>query len=397
MARLTAKTVENLKAADTRREIPDQGCTGLYAIIQPSGRKGWAVRYRFGGKTRKLTLRPTLTLGEAREVAKKALREVEQGKDPATLKFEAQAAQEKATADRARDTIDALAPQFVERHAKKHTRPNSWRQALHVFNHIVLPAWRGRSIHDIRRRDIIELVEGVAERHPVMGNRALAHLSKFFNWCLEREVITASPCAGIKPPAKEQARERVLDDDEIKRLWLGCEAIGGPTSLCMQLLLLTGQRREEIARLKWSEVKGDTLELPMPRMKGKQTHLVPLSRQAAAIIASLPQIGDYLFGTSPVSHFSRIKRELDEHMGETPPWVIHDLRRTAASQMAKLGVSVPVIEKVIGHRSGVFRGIVGVYQKYDFAAEKRAALQRWAEHIDTLVTGRQAKVVTLRR
>jgi integrase len=390
MVRLTTKFIENLKPATVRREIPDDGCRGLYCISQPTGRKAWAVRYRYQGKTRKLTLDPRLSLAAAREAATAALRELERGRDPAALKFDAEAAAKKAAAERAGDTIDNLSAQFIERHAKKHTRENSWRQAMHVFNNIVLPAWSGRVVHDIRRRDIIDLVEGVAEDRPVMANRALAHLSKFFNWCLERDVIQASPCAGIKLPAKEHARERVLDDGEIRRLWLACEAIDGPTGRCIQLLLLTGQRRGEIADAKWSEVHGDVLEFSAERMKGKQAHVVPLSSKAAAIIASLPRIGDYIFGRSPINHFDRIKRQLDEHMGETKPWVVHDLRRTVASGMAKIGVPVPVIEKILAHRSGTFRGIVGTYQRHDFLIEKRDALSRWARHVEKLVSGEPA-------
>jgi Arm DNA-binding domain len=169
MARLTAKAVENLKPAAVRREVPDSRCRGLYLVLQPSGRKAWAVRYRFAGKTRKLTLNAGLTLAEAREAATTALREVERGNDPATLRFEARAQDAAAAADRKRDTIERLAEQFIEQHAKRKTRKSSWRQAEHVLNNIALPAWRGRTVHDIQRRDIRELVESVAKDRPVMA------------------------------------------------------------------------------------------------------------------------------------------------------------------------------------------------------------------------------------
>jgi integrase len=385
MVKLTTKSVENLKPAAVRREIPDTGCKGLYAIVQPTGRRAWAVRYRYAGKTRKLTLDGGLSLAAARQAATAALRELEQGRDPAALKFDAEAAAKKAAAERAGDTVDNLAARFIEQHAKKRTRQNSWRQAVHVFDDIVLPVWSGRVIHDIQRRDVRELVERVAEDRPVMANRALAHLSKFFAWLCQRDVIQSSPCVGVVRPAEEKARERLLDDNEIRRLWLACDAIDGPAGRCIQLLLLTGQRRGEIAGAKWSEVHGDVLEFSAERMKGKQPHVVPLSGQATAIIASLPRIGDYIFGRSPINHFDRIKREIDAHMGDTPPWVVHDLRRTVASGLAKLKVPVPVIEKVLAHRSGTFRGIVQTYQRHDYLDEKRDALRRWADHIAQLV------------
>jgi integrase len=401
MAKLTTKFVENVKRPDSRREIPDSGCRGLYLIVQPTGRKAWAVRYRFEGKTRKLTLDSGLTLAEARKAATDALHKLERGDDPAALKFDAQAKAEKAAADRKRDTVEHLAEQFIEQYAKRKTREKSWQQTQHVFHNIVLPAWRGRTVHDIQRRDIRELVEGVAEDRPIMANRALAHLSKFFNWLLERDVIQASPCAGIKPPSKEHARERVLSDDEIKALWHTCDAIKGPAGPAVKLMLLTGQRCGEVVGMRRSEISGDVWTLAPARTKNKQRHEVPLSAQALAIINELRIIDeDFVFTTSEtkrLGNMSRAKAALDAQMQPKEPWVLHDLRRTAASGMAARGIKLPVIEKVLNHKSGTFRGIVGVYQRHEYAAEKRDALQRWANHVEGLVSGKQAddKVVQM--
>jgi len=391
MARLTAKAIENLKPAAERREIPDSGCRGLYAVVQPTGRKTWAVRYRFGGKTRKLTLDPTFTLAAAREAATAALREVEQGHDPAALKFAAQA----TAVDRAKDTVDRLAAQFIEEHAKRKTRQNSWRQTVHVFDDIVLSAWSGRVVHEIQRRDIRELVKHVATSRPVMANRTLAALSKFFAWLCEEDIILASPCVGVKPPANEEPRERALDDGEVRRLWLACEVIGAPAGAYIKLLLLTGARVSEIAEAKWSEVRGDVLEFPIRRMKAKRPHIVPLSTQAAAIIESLPRIGDYVFGRSPVSHLNRIKQELGELMGDMEPWQLRDVRRTVRTGMGRLGIDDSIAERVIAHSVGGV--IMKTYNTYNYLPEMRAALQKWADHVDMLVSGRKAgKVVQLR-
>jgi integrase len=401
MARLTAKSVENAKPfAEGRREIPDGGCRGLYLIVQPSGRKAWAVRYRFAGKTRKLTLDAGLTLAEAREAATAALREVERGNDPAALKFEAQAQDAAVAADRKRDTIERLAEQFIEQHAKRKTRKSSWRQAEHVLNNIALPVWQGRTVHDIQRRDIRDLVEGVAIDRPVMANRALAHLSKFFNWLCEQDIIAASPCAGVKPPAKEQARDRILSDTEIKALWSACGDIGGVVGSAVKLMLLTGQRCGEVVGMRHSEILGDIWTLPPVRTKNKQRHEVPLSAQALAIIEAIPAINaDYVFTASEtkrLGNMSRAKAALDAKMKPRTPWVLHDLRRTAASGMAALGVKLPVIEKCLNHKSGSFRGIVGVYQRHSFLPEMRVALQRWADHVDQIIGDEPAKVVPLR-
>jgi integrase len=392
MPRLSAISIENMRPRVQRYAVPDSGCRGLYLNVYPTGRKSWSVRYRFASTTRNLTLDGFPPLALARKTATNALAEVDQGKDPAAVK------QESRRTDRARigDTVEHWASLFVERYAKKHTRPNSWRQTVHVFGDYVLPAWRGRLTHDIKRKDVRALLEDIAERKPIMANRVHGVLSKFFKWVCARDDELTSPVISVERPAPENVRERVLDDDEIAQLWRALTAIGGPTAAAIQVLLLTGQRRNEIALLKWSEVKGDTLELPQERMKGKRAHTVPLSTQAAAIIAAQRRIGERVFvHESP--HFDRLKREIDAHMGDVPKWVVHDIRRSVASGMARIGVAVPVIEKVMAHRKGTFAGVVGVYQKHSFLSEMAIAMQRWGDHLEQLIGGKPAKVVKLRR
>src|SRR5262249_30982702 len=159
-------------------------------------------------------------------------------------------------------------------------------------------------VHEIERRDIKELVQHIAKDRPVMANRALAHLSKFFNWLVDdAEVLKSSPCAGMKQPAKERARVRVLTDDEIKALWLACDEISYPAGPAIKLLLLTGQRRGEVFDMRRSEIVGDVWTLPPAlkknedaRTKNGERHELPLSAQAMAIVESTPQIdGDYVF------------------------------------------------------------------------------------------------------
>ena len=394
---LTAVSVANARPGQQRREIPDAGCRGLYLVVQPSGRKSWAVRYRFAGKPRKVTLDGALTLAAARKAAADALHELERGNDPAALKSKTKA----TAATLAADTVDRWAAQFIELHARRKTRALTLAQYESVLRRLVLPAWRGRTVHDIKRRDVIELLEQIAIDRPIMANRTHGVISKLFNWLCERDVIVASPCAGVKRPSEETARKRVLTDPEIKRLWLACDAIGGPAGACIKTLLLTGQRRSEVAGMRRSEISGDVWSLPGERTKNKKRHDVPLSAQALAILESIPVIArsDYVFtlGRAPLSHFDRSKQLIDLQMKPDGPWVLHDLRRTVASGMARLGVRLPVIEKCLNHSSGTFRGIVATYQRHDFAAEKRDALARWADHIDSIVSGKPVgKVVKLR-
>jgi integrase len=402
-AGLTAKKIENIKPSVARQEIPDGGCRGLYLVVQPSGRKSWAVRYRFNGKPKKLTLDGVGSLAEARKVATLALHELERGNDPAGLKFDAKAAEAKDAAERAGDTVDNLVTQFIERWAKKQTRKNSWRMTQRIFERFVLPAWQGRIIYDIKRRDVIDLVEGVAEDRPVLANRVHAALSKFFNWLASRDVIVASPCAGVARPSKEQPRDRILSDDELKAVWLAAGELGYPAGPFVRMMILTGQRRGEVAGMGRGEIQGDVWTLPPERTKNNSRHAVPLSRQVMAILESTPEIVgvvDHVFSGvrgRMVSDFSRIKDHLDARVRFKDPWTFHDLRRSAASGMAKIGVKLPVIERVLNHKSESFAGIVGVYQRHDYAAEKREALQRWADYIDDVVSGKPAgKVVQAR-
>jgi integrase len=391
---LTDIAIRNLKAEAARYEIPDPGARGLRVIVQPSGRKSLAVRYRnAAGRARKLTLPAGITLAAARKLAADALLDVAQGKDPATAK---QAGRRAARAQ-GDDTVERLAVQFIEQHAKRHTRPATVRATEGAFRNIILPAWGARSVHDIARRDVLDILDQVAADRPVLANRTKAVMTKFFNWAASRDIIKASPCVGVAAPTKETARDRVLNDDELRRLWRAGEAVGGNVSAYVKLLILTGQRRSEIAGLRWKEVSDGVLAFPSERMKGRQAHVLPLSTQAAAIIDAMPKVDDFVLGGTLRWHFHHVKRALDAHMGDVPKWVTHDVRRSVASSMARIGVPLPVIEKILAHRSGSFRGIVGTYQRHSFLPEMAAAMQRWADHVERLVGGKPAKVVKLQR
>jgi integrase len=237
-----------------------------------------------------------------------------------------------------------------------------------------------------------------------MANRAHGVLSKFFKWVCARDDELTSPVIGVERPAPERARERMLDDDEIVRLWKALDAIGGPTAAALQVLVLTGQRKHEIALLEWDEIglgvmdAGiNVLDLPAARMKGRQAHMLPMSTQAAEIIDAQPRVNDLVFAYKR-PHFERLKREIDARMGDVSKWVIHDVRRSVASGMARIGIALPVIEKVLAHRKGSFAGVAGTYQRHTFLPEMASALQRWGDHVEGLVSGRKlTKVVRLHK
>jgi integrase len=399
MARLTIRSVEAMKPKAVRQEIPDSFLPGLYLIQQPSGAKGWAVRYRHQGIPRKLTLGgyPALGLQDARKLGAKALRAVAEGRDPGREKVQARAAKA--------DSADRIVEEFLDRHVRRSNRPRTAQETERLLRQHVLPRWRGRMVHEITRRDVLDVLDRVVDAGaPIAANRVLAAVRKFFNWCVARDIIAASPCAGVKPPTAERARDRVLSDDELKRVLQAADKVGGTFGPLVKLLALTGQRRDEVAQMRWDEVDIDKRlwALAPARVKNNQSHQVPLSAAALAVLEQLPRVAGSPFvltngGASPASGYSKGKRRLDALLpADMPPWRLHDLRRSAASGMARLGVNLPVIEKVLNHASGSFAGIVGVYQKHSFANEKRAALEAWGRHVDSLISGKPAKVVRLR-
>jgi integrase len=425
-----------------RTELPDRGCKGLYLVIQPGGAKSWAVRYRYQGRPRKLTLGPVasetgeaepadhpeidrpLSLAAARLLAAGALREVEKGIDPAKTKQIAVKAGAETAAAKAADTVDNLKTLFIERYAKRQNR--SWEQTEWIFDKLVLPAWKGRTVHDITKRDVIDLVESIEQDRPILANRTLAAVRKWFNWLAARDVIKASPCAGVAPPAKETARDRRFTDDEIKTMWAACGksepdgggGIGEPFGSFVRLLLLTGQRRSEVAGMRWSEIDAAKRmwTIPGERTKNKLVHLVPLPDQVLSIIGGVTRIAesDFVFtttGTSGLGGFSRAKSRLDERMtkprAEEPadhevkpaklkPWTFHDLRRTTATGMADIGIAPHIVEAVLNHVSGHRAGVAGIYNRAQYLPEKARAMQLWADHIDHLVSKKPgAKVIPI--
>jgi integrase len=401
MARLTIRSVEAMKPRSVRQEIPDSFLPGLYLVVQPSGAKGWAVRYRHQGVPRKLTLSgsyPALGLKDARELGAKALRAVAEGRDPGREKILTRAAKA--------DGVERVVDEFLERHARRSNRPRTAQETERLLRQHVLPRWRGRMVHDITRRDVLDILDRVVDGGaPIAANRVFAAVRKFFNWCAARDILAASPCAGVKPPTAERARDRVLSDDELRLVWVAADKLGGTFGPLVKLLTLTGQRRDEVARMRHDELDLDAClwTLPPARVKNNQPHEVPLSTAALAVLERVPRVAGSPFvltngGASPASGYSKGKRRLDALLpADMPVWRLHDLRRTCASGMARLGINLPVIEKVLNHSSGSFAGIVGVYQKHSFADEKRQALEAWGDFVAALVEGKPAsKVVRLR-
>jgi integrase len=409
---LTEIAIKNIPAFEKRREVPDGKITGLYLIVQPSGAKSWALRYRAAGAPRKLTIGPypAIDIGKARRRAQEALGEIAGGKDPAATKRVARTAA-KAEREADVDRVERVVALFIERHVKPKTR--DWRETERILFKEIAPRWQGRRLSQITRAHVHEMLDEIVDRGaPIRANRVFGHFRNMCRWALTRGIIERSPCDGLRAPSPERRRDRFLSDDEIRVVWRAFEGVAWPFGPIGQLLLLTGCRRDEIADMRWDEldVTARTLALLAARTKNKRDHVIPLSDAAMAIIAKLPRIGDkpdgFIFTTtnqSAVSGFSRAKLAIDHHVVVTlrkeagargddpglvrPPerWTFHDLRRTLATNLQKLGVRLEVTEAVLNHTSGSRGGIVGVYQRHDFADEKRAALDAWAHRLEKIV------------
>jgi integrase len=426
--KLTVLNVDNWKPTATRQEILDRD--GLYFVVQPSGVKSWALRYRRknGGKAVKHTIGsyPAISLKAARSEATRLRAEIERGGDPHNEKVVAR--EQRANAN---DMFVELARRFVAEYQFRRNRSWIWSaRLLGLVPDPDVPAapkecppllvvrdgsldprgrrrlsladrWGKRRLGDITDSDVIAVLDSISARTPILANRLHAVLHKLFDWARSKKLVTANPCGGIERPASEKSRDRVLEDKELRKVWLAADKLGHPYAGIVKLLILTGQRRNEIAGLRWSEVDIDesVLHLPAARTKNGLAHDVPLSAPAQAVISNLPRIVDadlvFTIKRQRVTGFSRAKERLDAASGVTD-WTLHDLRRTVASGLQRLGVRLEVTEAVLNHKSGSTAGIVGVYQRHDYAEEKRDALARWADYVDALVSGTKTNVVALR-
>lgn len=371
--------------------------------VSYGGKMSWFVLYRRNGKLRRLTLDtpyPRLGLKDAREAADVELHKILGGGDPARAKQAAKVA----------PTFESFAADYIQKYAK--TRKRSWERDQEILNRDVLPEWGERKAREIKRADVLDLVEGIRDRGaPIAANRTLALVRRMYNWALERDAygIEANPAHKVKAPAAEHQRDRVLTADEIKALWsrLPDTDLTEPLQIAIKLTLATAQRKGEVLGAAKAEfdLKAGWWTIPAARAKNKLAHRVPLSPLAVTLIERamvLAKDSPHLFpsprgkGAAPVldSALNRAVLRNAETFG-IDHWTPHDLRRTAASHMAGMKVPRLVISKILNH---VERGVTAVYDRHSYDDEKRAALEQWAERVEA-ITGKKrkpAKVVRLR-
>jgi integrase len=382
---MTKSAVDALKAATKDTVYWDAGLPGFGVKVTPRGRKVFVVLYRIGGagsRLRKYTIGPygRVTLQMARAEAQKVLAARLEGRDPATEKRESK---RRMTTDRVDDLIEVFIVQHVSRTRKA-------AEIARLLRREVVSRWGSRCVHAIGKRDIVELASEIAQRGtPMAANTLLKVIKTFLNWCVGRAVIDGSPAEGVPLPGKEVARDRVLTNNELASVIRAARQIGGAYGGIVEMLALTGQRREEVAQMVWDVIdfNSRTWTLPGSRTKNGKPHIVHLSEPSIKLIKRTSRLGSYVFsisGVRPFRNFTNAKRALDELSGVTD-WRLHDLRRTCVSGMARLGVPPHVADKILNHQSGTISGVAAVYQRHDFLAERKLALERWGQYIETLV------------
>jgi integrase len=382
-----AKVAAIKPPAAGQEEHRDTKVTGLRLRVGAGGKKSWTLRARVGAKVinKKLGSYPPMGLAAARTAAERLLEAL--ARDGSTEAL-----------DR---TFGAVAEHWIHKVAKQ--KNDSWRLQQRRLEMHVLPSWRDRKIADIRRADVRALLEGIEGN--VLPNRVLTVIKTIFRFAMSRDWIDASPIEGIEKPKAETERDRVLSMEEAAAIWTAAGLLGFPFGHYMRTLALTAQRRTEVAAMRWSDVdlKAGTWAMPATATKSDRAHLVPLSAPVMELLESLPRLGEYVFthdGETHVSGFAKAKGRVDGFLAaagsKVEPWTLHDLRRTAATHMVRLGVSEEVVGRVLNHAP---RGVTAkVYALHTYAPEKRSALERWAAELMRSVKGKPAgKVVSLGR
>lgn len=400
---LTDRYIETLKPPATGRlDIVDAHpkAPGLTLRVTSTGAKSWSVRYSpKGQRQRRVSIGtyPAMRLAKARERALAIEAAAREGRDlPAD---EAREADERRKAAARPATVGLLVGEYVERHCMPNQR--RWQLSKRAFEMHVIPKLGEKPLSELRRADIVELLDDLQNEKGLRAqvNRVRSHLIAAFNWGIEREYLDTNPAAAIKKRRIEASRSRILSHDELRAIWWAADALTDPSRALVKAWILTGQRRDEVRCMPWSELdlKAGVWTLPPERNKGKREHEVPLSPAMLELLDGLLRLGDFVFttdGKRPYAGQKRLKEILDRESGVTG-WTFHDFRRTASTGMAALNISQDVIDRVLNHAK---QSLAGTYNRHAYLEEKRRALNAWADHVAFIVSeGRDApNVVELR-
>lgn len=375
--KMTDRWVQSFASAPGRRaEVGDLLCPGLYLRCSARGAKSWSLLVRVQGKVRRVTLGryPVLGLAAAREDALRLMREAAAGvgigaPDPVPGR-----------------TLGEVLEAYVE-HIAKNAR--SWKLIASNLRRPEMADLRAREVGAVAKRELVEVIDSIAaDGTPHAASSLLRHLKMAFNYAVERDMMPVNPLDKVRPPVRTTQRDRVLTDVELASVWHAAGNLPQPWTAMYRMLMLTGQRRSEVSNMRWEEVSHDTWIIPRERVKKDRPHMVPLTLAARTLLDSLPMPASgkgFVFSTdggkSASSNFHKSKAKLDDTSG-VEEWVIHDIRRTVRSGLAALGVSRDVARAVVNHADGK---VDAIYNRYDYATEKREALGKWARHLEALV------------
>lgn len=378
--RLTDAAIKRARPpANGQHEVWDSAIPGFGVRITSKGARSFVLLYRHHGHLRRWTLGryPSLTLAKARKMASDALTILEAGRDPQTV-------QEAQTHDFP-ETLETFFTTYCDHQNKASTAAETRRNMTATF----LEPWRRKSLADIGRADVIAITDDLmATGRPSAARHAHAHARKFFAWCIERGLLEASPMAGLKPPVRAKNRARALSLAELAQVYRSAHQLGYPFGTIVKLLILTGQRRGEVAGMEWAEFDkpSKTWTIPSERTKNGRAHALPLGPLARRIVRTTPRLSaNFAFPArgnddTTFSGWSKAKAQIDELAG-VKDWTLHDLRRSTATRLASLGVAPHIVERILNHAGGTFAGVAGVYNRFEYTDEMRAALRTWEKHL----------------
>jgi integrase len=390
--KLTRRAVETLSNTTSKDQFWwDADLRGFGLKMSAKGSKIFLLQYRMGGRgaaTRRFTIgkNDPWDASTARGEAERLLRLVAMGTDP-----------QQAERDRKRDEIDLAFAKYAERfladYGVRQWRPRTFQSRAADLRRWVIPVLKSRALPSITRRDIAAVFDGLPSNSPALPRNVFAVVRKLFSWAQQRGDIERSPCDAMKSPPAVASRDRVLDDEELMLIASLALSLGKPFGPFIHMLLTTGQRRDEVASMTWDELNQDKQEwsLPAHRTKNNRAHVVPLgdlaidSLDKLALARPWPRKGLVFTTTAstPISGFSRMKRRLDHFIAKmadhrvVPSWRLHDLRRTMATNLQRLGVRFEVTEALLNHVGSARSGVAGVYQRHDWREEKRQAIDLW--------------------
>lgn len=385
-ASFTARWVDSVPLPATGQvDYFDEKTSGFGLRVSQGGRKTWFAMYRHNGRLRRMTIGtyPSLGLADAREKAKELLHLAAKGEDPATEK----------QVNRSAPTFGEMAQDYIEMYAKQ--RKRSWQEDQRILDYDLLPRWKNCKAHDIKRRDVIALLDSIVQRAPIQANRTLALLRKMYNWAISRDLVEANPCAQVKMPAKENRKDRVLKEEEIRIFWqkLPTASMTELVRLCLKFQLVTAQRKGEIVIAEWGEfdLNSGWWTIPAEKAKNGLAHRVPLSTLALRILEQVRSISGESrwvfksYRTDKAILDSSIDHALKKNMGHfgISEFTPHDLRRTAASHMTSLGVTRLTVSKLLNH---VESGITSIYDRHSYDFEKREAIEIWGDKLSIIIT-----------